>query len=151
MRRAEEEAERAAKDAKAAKKAWEVKVEILRSLVRNGPSKQPSLPGMDAPTEDPFAEPAPEGEEDLDTPAEDYSEWQALPITDAIKLTEKQREKLEAAGVKTIKDFEFLRSGQNPAYPDGLLSLDRVGEATIDKWEEEIVEHFDKFKRLAGK
>lgn len=61
-------------------------------------------------------------------------------IEEALELTQKQIEKLDEAGVKTVGDFEKLRGGQMKDYPGGLSDLPRVGQATIDKWEDEIVE-----------
>jgi hypothetical protein len=66
--------------------------------------------------------------------------WKDVAIGEAIVLTSKQAEKLEAAGVKTIGQFEHLRSGQMDGYPDGLRSVKGVGEKTVDEWENQIVE-----------
>jgi hypothetical protein len=74
---------------------------------------------------------------DDDVPAE---EWKDVPISDAIKLTDKQFEKLEEVGVRTVGQFETLRSGQLDGYPDGLTSLKGVGKNTVDKWEDQMVE-----------
>jgi chromosome segregation ATPase len=70
--------------------------------------------------------------------------WKATPIADALKVTPKQLEKLEAAGVKTIGEFEHLRSGQNPDYPNGLRSIKGFGDATIDAMENDVVEWLSK-------
>lgn len=66
--------------------------------------------------------------------------WKDVPISDALQLTDKQFEKLEAAGVRTVGQFENLRSGQVDGYPDGLRSIKGVGQNTVDQWEEQIVE-----------
>lgn len=63
-----------------------------------------------------------------------------MPISDVLELTDKQFEKLEDAGVRTVGQFEHLRSGQKPDYPDGLRSLKGVGEKTVDAWEDQMVE-----------
>lgn len=70
---------------------------------------------------------------------EEYDKRLQAPITEALSLSEKQLEKLESAGVKTVGDFENLRGGQNKDYPRGLSDVKGVGQATIDKWENDIV------------
>ena len=66
-------------------------------------------------------------------------EWRDAPISEVIVLTPKQIEKLEAAGVKTMGQFEHLRSGQMDGYPDGLKSVKGVGQKTVDEWEEQAL------------
>jgi hypothetical protein len=56
-----------------------------------------------------------------------------------LKLTAKQREKLEEIGIKTVGQFEFLRAGNDPVYPDGLRSVKGFGAATVDAFENDIV------------
>ena len=91
-----------------------------------------------------------EPEEQLDLPLEDGEEATAdvnerhaallaAPIETALKLTTKQMDKLTDAGVQTVGQFEQLRAG-NREYPRGLLDLPGVAEATITKWEDQIVE-----------
>ena len=70
----------------------------------------------------------------------DAEAWKDVPISDVIELTDKQFEKLEAAGVRTVGQFEQLRSGQVDGYPDGLRSIKGVGQKTVDAWEDQIVE-----------
>ena len=65
--------------------------------------------------------------------------WKDVPISEVIELTPKQIEKLEAAGVKTMGQFEHLRSGQMDGYPDGLKSVKGVGQKTVDEWEEQAL------------
>ena len=65
--------------------------------------------------------------------------WEDVPISEVIELTPKQIEKLEAAGVKTMGQFEHLRSGQMDGYPDGLKSVKGVGQKTVDEWEEQAL------------
>lgn len=70
--------------------------------------------------------------------------WKATPIVEVLQVTSKQQEKLEAAGVKTIGEFEHLRSGMNPDYPNGLRSIKGFGDATIDAMENDVVEWLSK-------
>lgn len=100
--------------ASASKKRWEESVAKLRSLIRRGPDDQKKLDFPD--------------------------DWRATAIGEAITLTDSQAEKLTEAGVSTVEEFENLRAGQNKDYPNGLSDLPRVGEATITKWEDEIVD-----------
>lgn len=69
----------------------------------------------------------------------DKPSWELTPITDALKMTVKQREKLEEIGIKTVGQFEFLRAGRDPIYPDGLRSIKGFGAATVDAFENDIV------------
>ena len=108
-------------EAKATKEVWERQVDRLRSLIRSGPDTQKTLPFGD----------------DVEPSAD---AWKETPIADVIELTAKQVEKLTAAGVENAGQFEELRSGLQKDYPDGLLSLNGVGAATIDKWEEQVIE-----------
>lgn len=101
-------------NAAASKKAWEKAVCQMRACIRRGPNPQAELA---------FRE-----------------DWRDRPIGDAIELTEKQAELLESANVTTVEDFENLRAGKHKDYPGGLSDLPRVGEATITKWEDQIVE-----------
>jgi len=48
-------------------------------------------------------------------------------------------EKLEEIGIKTVGQFEFLRAGNDPCYPDGLRSVKGFGAATVDAFENDIV------------
>jgi hypothetical protein len=116
---------RAQYDLKDAKKEYEGAVLHLRRLISRDPLYVPPVQAD------------PQLELDFDAA---YDARLQTPICDAIELSEKQWEKLEAAGVKTVGDFEKLRGGQMPDYPGGLSDLDRVGQATIDKWEDQIVE-----------
>lgn len=69
----------------------------------------------------------------------DHRNWDLTPITEALKLSAKQREKLEEIGIKTVGQFEFLRAGNDPVYPDGLRSVKGFGAATVDAFENDIV------------
>lgn len=111
--------------AKEAKQAYEAAVLGLRSIIRKGPNPQLDLP--------------------LTAESEDTDEsWKDIPITTAMRLTKSQAEKLADAGVRTVYEFEQLRAGSLRDYPGGLSDLPRVGQATIDDWEDQIVEFWDR-------
>ena len=95
----------------------------LSTLIADGPQKP------DPQKELPFAA----------TESGDKPNWELTPITDALKMTAKQREKLEEIGIKTVGQFEFLRAGRDPIYPDGLRSVKGFGAATVDAFENDIV------------
>lgn len=73
-----------------------------------------------------------------ESPAADA--WKSVRIGEAIKLTPKQAETLESHGIRTVGQFEEVRSGQLRDYPDGLASLKGVGGVTITKWENDIID-----------
>lgn len=125
VQEAEDSMIRAQYDLKDSKKQYEGAVLHLRRLISRDPLYVPPVQAD------------PQMKLDFDA---DYDARLQTPIGEAIELTEKQAEKLEAAGVKTVGDFEKLRGGQMKDYPNGLSDLDRVGQATIDKWEDQIVE-----------
>jgi hypothetical protein len=81
------------------------------------------------------------------TPAEDA--WKSVKIGDAITLTKKQAETLESHGIRTVGQFEDVRSGQLRDYPNGLASLKGVGGVTITKWEDDIINWMMKNARQA--
>lgn len=115
----------AEQSAKAAKKAHESAVDRLQQLIRRGPSAQLELnfSGM--------------------TPEEArQAKWDAMlagaVVRESLDLTPKQFERLEEAGVKTMKDLEDLRAGKNKDYPRGLVDISGFGERAIDKIEDEI-------------
>jgi hypothetical protein len=109
-------------DAAHAKKRYEQLQGKLNSLISQGPNPQKELPFAEEPTE-PIVGDA----------------WKDTPISDAIELTDKQFDKLEDIGVRTVGQFEHLRSGQMDGFPDGLRSVKGVGEKTVDAWEDQIV------------
>lgn len=131
--------------AKAAKSYLEELQSDLSSLISEGPrlpDPQKTLPFDSAATtqaSNPDAAESPvldaEGQ-----PVSQSPEWQTTKITDILTLTEKQRERLEEAGIWTIGQFEHVRGGRNPDYPNGLRSIRGIGEKTVDKWEDQIVE-----------
>lgn len=81
------------------------------------------------------------------TPAEDA--WKSVKIGEAITLTKKQAETLESHGIRTVGQFEDVRSGQLRDYPNGLASLKGVGGVTITKWEDDIINWMMKNARQA--
>ena len=112
-------------EAKARKEELECLSLELSNLIADGPQKpdpQKELPFSDS------------------TESGDHPNWELTPITEALKLTAKQREKLEEIGIKTVGQFEFLRAGRDPLYPDGLRSVKGFGAATVDAFENDIVE-----------
>lgn len=111
---AEEEFDVANSEAKVAKKIWEGKVERLRQLIRFGPDPQRSLPFGDD-----------------ENPAE---AWRIVAIDTVIEATDKQLEKLQESGILTVEHFENLRAGE------GLTSLTGIGQATAEKWEEQMLD-----------
>lgn len=110
-------------EAKAKKEELECLSLELSNLIADGPRKP------DPQKELPFS-----GDE-----SGDFRNWDLCPITEALKLTTKQREKLEEIGIKTVGQFEFLRAGNDPVYPDGLRSVKGFGAATVDAFENDIV------------
>jgi hypothetical protein len=105
-------------EAKARKEDLECASLELSNLIADGPRKP------DPQKELPFSEP---------------QDWEGVAITDALKLMGKQREKLEELGIKTVGQFEFIRAGRDPQYPDGLRSIKGFGSATVDAMENDIV------------
>ena len=119
-------------EAKARKEELECLSLELSNLIADGPQKpdpQKELPFSDS------------------TESGDHPNWELTPITEALKLTAKQREKLEEIGIKTVGQFEFLRAGRDPLYPDGLRSVKGFGAATVDAFENDIVEWLGKNSR----
>lgn len=110
-------------EAKAKKEELECLSLELSNLIADGPQKP------DSQKELPF-----EAADSVD-----HRNWDLTPITEALKLSAKQREKLEEIGIKTVGQFEFLRAGNDPCYPDGLRSVRGFGAATVDAFENDIV------------
>ena len=110
-------------EAKAKKEELECLSLELSNLIADGPQK-----------------PDPQKELPFDAAESgDHRNWDLTPITEALKMTAKQREKLEEIGIKTVGQFEFLRAGNDPCYPDGLRSIKGFGAATVDAFENDIV------------
>lgn len=117
--------------AKVAKKNLESLQTELSDLITDGPqrpSPQKELPFDQE--QQPEADPEPEAEK---------FDWESAPLTDALKMTPKQQEKLDSIGIKTVGQFEFLRAGRDAMYPDGLRSIKGFGPATVDAFENDIV------------
>jgi len=113
--RLEGEYETAKTAASAAKGMWQEAVARLRESIRQGPDPQMSLPIAEG------------------------LEHMRAPIGQALSLTDKQAELLQEHGIVTVHDFEDLRSGYHPNL-NGVRSLPGVGQATADKWEDEILD-----------
>lgn len=118
--RAGYEYEDAKLEANAAKKRYEQLQGKLNSLISQGANPQMELKFPADPKEAP------------------KEAWKDVPIGEVLQMTDKQAEKLEAAGIKTVGQFEHLRSGQMDGYPDGLRSVKGVGEKTVDAWEDQM-------------
>lgn len=111
--------------AKVAKKNLESLQTELSDLITEGPQR-----------------PSPQKELPFDQeqqPEAEKFDWESTPITDALKMTPKQQEKLDSIGIKTVGQFEFLRAGRDSRYPDGLRSIKGFGPATVDAFENDIV------------
>ncbi len=126
--------------AKEAKERLELVSLELSNLITEGPRRHDPQKKLPFDAASPEATPA-------DEPGEPSVEWQKTPITEILTLTEKQRDKLEEAGIWTIGQFEHMRGGRRADYPDGLRSIKGVGEKTVDKWEDEVVEWLAKNAR----
>lgn len=111
---AEEEFDQVNAQAKALKKRWEGKVEVLRSVIRRGVNPQRSLPFGDDEDEQPEA-------------------WRIVAIDTVLDLSDKQATLLQEAGILTVEQFENLRAGE------GLTSLAGVGQSTAEKWEDQML------------
>lgn len=111
----EAEYEVAKAQASVLKKRLDEAVALLRATIRRGPDAQQELQFL-------------------------QEEWWDTPIGQALTLTEKQLEILREAGVTTVEDFEAVRAGKVEGYPRGLIDLPRVGQATVDRWENEILD-----------
>lgn len=114
-------------EAKAAKKELELASLELSNLIDEGPQ----LP----------EKPDPQKELPFGTEAESGAHvgWELTPITEALKLSLKQKDKLDELGIKTVGQFEFLRAGRDSLYPNGLRSVKGFGAATVDAFENDIV------------
>lgn len=135
----------ASEKAKNLKKILERASLLLSNLIAEGPQKpdpQKKLPFDGDGTADQKA-----SHHDTDEVQEKMDNWQLTPVTEILTLTDKQHEKLEEAEIWTIGQFEYVRGGRHADYPDGLRSIKGVGEKTVDKWEDEVVEWLAKNAR----
>lgn len=135
--------ESAKSKAKAEKEELEQLSLALSSLISEGPLRP------DPQKELPFAELDSVNQEQTAEPAADPDAWKIVLIEDVLKLTAKQRETLESHGIKTVGQFEHVRSEQHPDYPRGLRSIKGFGPATIDAMENDIVEWLSQNAREA--
>ena len=124
VRLAERKFDNAKASAKCAKETLEIRQAHLSNLISHGP--EIPNPQLELPFDD------------------DRPNWESVPVTEAIKLTESQAEKLEAAGVTTMGRLEFVRAGNDPDYSRGLRSIKGFGDKTIDAIENDIVEWLSK-------
>lgn len=117
--------------AKDAKKKLELAIDHLRGVIRRGPNPQGEFDFSEG-----------QSGEATDSTVGDLSHdaLMGYPIAAVIGCTAKQQDMLESAGVLTVADFERVRGGQNRDYPGGLSDLPGVGQKTIDKWEDAVIE-----------
>lgn len=65
--------------------------------------------------------------------------WRDTPIGEAVKLTDKQIEKLAEADITTVGDLEDVRAGKNRDYQE-LTDIPGVGKALAEKLEEAVMD-----------
>lgn len=121
-------------EAAISKKALDNAAASLSELIKNGPPKpdpQKKLP-FDSPDDGEVV--------DAEFVVVDADAWKKIPIGDALKLSEKERDKLAEYDIKTVGDFEHVRGRGDRQLPNGLSSMKGVGEAKITKWEAEMIE-----------
>lgn len=111
--RLEGEYEAARSSASAAKSLWSEAVSRLRECIRRGPDPQLALPLA--------------------------GDFMSTDIREVLKLTEKQAEALAECGIYTVQDFEDVRAGNVPDV-QGITDVPGVGQATADKWEDQILD-----------
>jgi hypothetical protein len=112
--RLEGEFEAAKASATAAKSMWTEAVSRLRESIRRGPDPQMALPLAD--------------------------DFMQTEIGEALTLTDRQAELLDAEGIFTVGDFEELRSGRYTDFPGGVQDLPGIGRAVAEKWEDQILD-----------
>jgi hypothetical protein len=121
--RLEGEYETAKTAASAAKGMWQEAVSRLRESIRRGPDPQMALPIGD--------------------------DFMQTEIGDVLNLTDKQAESLAECGIYTVQDFEDVRSGNVPDI-EGITDIPGVGQATADKWEDEILDWISSQQRATA-
>ena len=113
--RLEGEYEAAKASATAAKSLWTEAVSRLRESIRRGPDPQMALPLAD--------------------------DFRSATIDSALTLTKRQAEILEEAGIVTVQDYEHVRWRKERRFPNGLADIPGIGQALIEKWEEELLDY----------
>jgi hypothetical protein len=121
--RLEGEYEAAKAAASAAKSLWSEAVSRLRESIRRGPDPQLGLPLAD--------------------------DFRSAEIGFALTLTKRQAEILEEAGIVTVQDYENVRWGKDKRFPNGLADVPGVGQALIEKWEEELLDYIAGQQQIA--
>lgn len=119
---AQNEYDRVSGIAKAAKKELELASLELSTLISDGPQ----IPKPPDPQKH--------------FPFQDAESWKDVLVSDVLKLTDAQKEKLSSADITTMGRLEFVRAGRDPFFPNGLRSIKGFGEKTIDAIENDIVE-----------
>jgi len=122
--RLEGEYEAARSSASAAKSLWSEAVSRLRECIRRGPDPQLGLPLAD--------------------------DFRSAEIGFALTLTKRQAEILEEAGIVTVHDYESVRWGKDKRFPNGLADVPGVGQALIEKWEEELLDYIAGQQQIAA-
>lgn len=123
--RLEGEYEAAKAAASAAKSLWSEAVSRLRESIRRGPDPQLGLPLAD--------------------------DFRSAEIWFALTLTKRQAEMLEEAGIVTVQDYENVRWRKDKRFPNGLADVPGIGQALIEKWEEELLDYIAGQQQAAAK
>lgn len=97
----------------------------LSYLIARGPEKQQKLPFEDSTKGEVLA-------------------WREASVAESLGLTTGVLEKLANAGVTTIGELEDLRAGA------GLRSIKGIGQATVDKIEDQVIEWLDENRDKFG-
>jgi hypothetical protein len=122
--RLEGEYEAAKAAASAAKSLWSEAVSRLRESIRRGPDPQLGLPLAD--------------------------DFRSAEIGFALTLTKRQAEILEDAGIVTVQDYENVRWRKDKRFPNGLADVPGIGQALIEKWEEELLDYIAGQQQIAA-
>lgn len=123
--RLEGEYEAAKSGASAAKSLWTEAVSRLRECIRRGPDPQLGLPLAD--------------------------DFRTAEIGVALTLTKRQADLLADAGIETVQDYENVRWLKERRFPNGLADVPGIGQALIEKWEEELLDYIAGQQQAAAK